>query len=105
MAERMLTPLNVLNVEDSPDDGELILPALGHSKYQVQWTRVWEREAYLRHLRPDLDVSLAEWRLPAFDRQQAFRAAWSEAATRDYRNERAGQAFDPQVVAAFERLE
>jgi PAS domain S-box-containing protein len=60
-------PLNVLILEDSADDAALVARALARSGYAPRWERVETEEAFRARLSPDLDVILADYRLPGFD--------------------------------------
>ena len=56
----MATPLNILIIEDSQDDAELIAERLTRSGFRLQWHRVETEEAFLKQLEagpPDLILS------------------------------------------------
>jgi PAS domain S-box-containing protein len=60
--------LNILHVEDSPHDAELVEATLKADGLHVEITRVDSREAYDRALASGaFDVILADYNLPAFD--------------------------------------
>jgi PAS domain S-box-containing protein len=69
----MSEPLNILIVEDRPDDAELAVAALRRDGFAPQWQVVATREDYLAHLSPDLDLILADYTLPTFDAPSALR--------------------------------
>jgi PAS domain S-box-containing protein len=60
-------PLNVLILEDSADDAALLVRALERAGYAPRWERVETEEAFGARLSPELDVVLADYRLPGFD--------------------------------------
>jgi PAS domain S-box-containing protein len=60
-------PLNVLILEDSADDAALVARALARAGYAPRWERVETEEAFRARLSPDLDIILADYRLPGFD--------------------------------------
>jgi PAS domain S-box-containing protein len=69
----MSEPLNILIVEDRPDDAELAVAALRRDGFAPQWRIVATRADYLAYLSPDLDLILADYTLPAFDAPTALR--------------------------------
>jgi PAS domain S-box-containing protein len=69
----MTEPLNVLIVEDNPDDAELAVAALRHDGFAPDWRIAATRDEFLAHLNPDLDVILADYTLPTFDAPTALR--------------------------------
>jgi PAS domain S-box-containing protein len=60
------TPLNVLIVEDSPDDADLMVLYLRKEGFKVDWTRVENERAYLSALDSPHDLILSDWSLPQF---------------------------------------
>ncbi len=62
-----MTVLRVLILEDRPSDAELIAYELKRAGYDLDWRRVDTRSAYLRALRPELDLVIADYALPQFD--------------------------------------
>ena len=49
----MSSKLNVLILEDHPDDAELVLLELEQANYAVEWVRVDNEKDYLAHLNPE----------------------------------------------------
>src|SRR5437016_4743229 len=68
----MTTHLNVLILEDRPDDAELMLHALRRAGFDPEWQRVETAADYLAHLHADVDVILADYSLPQFDALRAL---------------------------------
>src|SRR5688572_18396771 len=60
-------PLRVLILEDVPADAELMLHELRRAGYAPDAVRVDDESDYLAQLSPQLDVILADYRLPQFD--------------------------------------
>ncbi len=61
-----MPPLEVLIAEDDVADAELIARQLERSGYQVQWTRVDTKEAFLQQLNRLPDIVLADYAMPQF---------------------------------------
>jgi signal transduction histidine kinase len=68
----MTMHLNVLILEDRPDDAELMLHALRRAGFDPDWQRVETAADYLAHLQADVDVILADYSLPQFDALRAL---------------------------------
>ncbi|MFZ6026142.1 MAG: GAF domain-containing protein [Chloroflexota bacterium] len=68
----IVEPLQVLVIEDSPNDAELIIYELTRAGYTVDWKRVTTQEDYVAALGPDLDLILADYNLPQFTALQAL---------------------------------
>ena len=66
-------PLRILHLEDNPDDSELVLGALQQAGFEVEWTRVDTKDAFLKHLDPSIDIILADHSLPQFSGLEALR--------------------------------
>jgi len=66
------TPLRVLILEDRSSDAELMLHELRQTGFEPEWQRVETEPDYLTHLDPDLDIILADYRLPQFDAARAL---------------------------------
>ena len=69
----MSTPLQVLILEDSSLDAELMLDHLRQAGFDPQGPVVDTEAAYLAQLDPGLDVVLADFSLPQFDARRALR--------------------------------
>ena len=69
----MAVPLRVLIVEDRPDDAELMVYALRHAGFELDWHRVDTEADYVARLSGDVDVILADYSLPQFDAMRALR--------------------------------
>jgi len=69
----MLSPLNVLIVEDSDLDAELMILRLEREGFQLNSTRVQTREDFLEALNRDLDLILSDWSLPQFSGLDALK--------------------------------
>lgn len=65
--------LNVLLLEDNPDDAELTIFELEESGLKLNWTLVDSQDDYLNSLNPDIDIIIADFNLPQFDGLSAFR--------------------------------
>ncbi|MBM3934247.1 MAG: PAS domain S-box protein [SAR202 cluster bacterium] len=63
----MPIPLRVLLLEDQPRDAELIVRELKRAGYEPVWKRVETEQDYLDSLDEDLNIILADYRLPQFD--------------------------------------
>ena len=69
----MARDLEVLILEDQPSDVALMVDALRRQGFDLTWERVETKEAYVAHLRPDLDVIVADYALPQLDAMEALR--------------------------------
>ena len=54
------TPLRLLILEDNEVDAELALHELRRAGYQPEWVRVDDEAGFREHLRPELDLILAD---------------------------------------------
>jgi PAS domain S-box-containing protein len=68
----MPKPLRVLILEDVEADAELLLHELRRNDFEPDWQRVETEADFLVHLRPGLDVILADHTLPQFDALRAL---------------------------------
>ena len=66
------TPLRLLILEDQPDDAELMLIELRRAGFEPLWERVETEQEYLARLSPELQLILADYRLPRFDARRAL---------------------------------
>jgi putative two-component system response regulator len=64
--------LNVLILEDRPDDAELIVYELRSAGYHPTWRRVDTESAYIEAIQDSLDVILADFNLPQFNALRAL---------------------------------
>jgi diguanylate cyclase (GGDEF)-like protein len=69
----MPTSLNLLMLEDSPADAELMIEALRESGFEPNFRRVETRDAYLRELDQPPDFILSDYSMPQFTAQDALR--------------------------------
>ena len=60
----MASPLELLIVEDRPDDAELVVAELRRAGYEPQWTRVETPEQFLAGLAADPHVVICDYSLP-----------------------------------------
>ena len=69
----MPTSLNLLVLEDSPADAELMIEALRESGFEPNFRRVETKDAYLRELDQPPDFILSDYSMPQFTAQDALR--------------------------------
>ncbi len=62
----MATPLNLLIVEDSPDDAELMLAQLRRDGFDPRWRRVQTEADFLAELNKSPDIILSDYSMPQF---------------------------------------
>ncbi|MGA2870103.1 MAG: response regulator [Verrucomicrobiota bacterium] len=62
----MATPLNILIVEDSPNDADLVLFELRRAGYTPEWKRVETESDFLAELKKLPDIVLSDYSLPQF---------------------------------------
>ncbi len=65
-------PLQVLIVEDQPDDAELMVMRLEDEGFKLKWQRVQTEPDYLNALDKKPDLILADWSLPQFSGMRAL---------------------------------
>jgi two-component system, cell cycle sensor histidine kinase and response regulator CckA len=68
----MATHLNLLIVEDNPNDAELLVRELYRAGFDPHWLRVDTETDYLNNLRPDLDLILSDYGMPQFSGLRAL---------------------------------
>ncbi len=68
----MSLPLQVLILEDRPDDADLMVEELRRAGFDPQWQRVYTEEDFRIGLQPQLDLVLADYVMPAFDAPRAL---------------------------------
>jgi signal transduction histidine kinase len=66
-------PLQLLIVEDRPDDAELVLAELRRSGYDPTWTRVETPEEFRAELARNPDIIICDYSLPAMTAPDALR--------------------------------
>jgi response regulator RpfG family c-di-GMP phosphodiesterase len=64
--------LQVLIVEDQPDDAELMVMRLEDEGFKITWQRVQTEPNYLKALDEKPDLILADWSLPRFSGMRAL---------------------------------
>ncbi len=64
--------LQLLIVEDQPDDAELMVMRLKDEGFKVKWQRVQTEQDYLNALKKLPDLILADWTLPQFSGMRAL---------------------------------
>ena len=69
----MPTSLNLLVVEDSPADAELMIEALREAGFDPNYRLVDTKEAYLHELTHPPDFILSDFSMPQFTAQDALR--------------------------------
>ncbi|MFZ4774088.1 MAG: response regulator [Terrimicrobiaceae bacterium] len=67
-----LKPLQLLIVEDSPEDAELMVVELRRSGFDPVWHRVEDETSYLEALRPELEIILSDYQMPQFNALRAL---------------------------------
>jgi CheY-like chemotaxis protein len=67
----MGVPLNLLIVEDSPIDAELLVRELRRAGFEVQWQRVETKADFLARLQDAPDVIISDCAMPQFSGVQA----------------------------------
>jgi two-component system, cell cycle sensor histidine kinase and response regulator CckA len=68
----MTTPLNILIVEDSADDAELLLVELKKAGFDAKWKRVETEAEYRAGLNAELDIIFSDFTLPQFSTMRAL---------------------------------
>jgi len=63
----MKTPLNILIVEDSPDDTDLLLAELRRAGFDPKWKRVETEPDFLAELDKSPDIILSDYSMPQFN--------------------------------------
>lgn len=62
----MPNPLNILIVEDSPDDADLVLRELRRAGFEPKWKRVETEGDFLAELKKGPDIILSDYSMPQF---------------------------------------
>ena len=74
----MTSPLRILLLEDNPDDAELIQELLDADNVVCELTRVQTRAEFMAALKAaEIDLILADYKLPSFDGLSALMLASS----------------------------
>jgi hypothetical protein len=68
----MNKPLNLLLVEDSQDDAELIVAELKNAGFAPQWKRVETEAAFLAAIETPPDLVLSDYSMPRFSGLKAL---------------------------------
>ncbi len=68
----MGTPINVLLIEDSVDDAELIIHELSQGGFTPRWKRVQDKASYVEALKEKPEVILSDFKLPQFSAPPAL---------------------------------
>ena len=63
----MKTPLQLLIVEDNPDDADVLVGELRRSGFDPQWKRVELEEDFLAELKKAPDLIISDYSMPLFD--------------------------------------
>ena len=63
----MATPLNILIVEDSQEDAELVVVELRRAGFDPKWKRVETEPDFLAEIKNSPDIILSDYSLPQFD--------------------------------------
>jgi PAS domain S-box-containing protein len=70
----MSTELNLLVLEDEPNDAELAIAELEHNGFQCTWDRVETKEDFLTRLEENTyELILSDYSMPAFDGMTALK--------------------------------
>jgi two-component system cell cycle sensor histidine kinase/response regulator CckA len=69
----MATPLNVLIVEDSQDDTDIIVRQLRRAGYDPIWKRVDNRQDFLSEMQKRPDIILSDYSMPQFTGMEAVK--------------------------------
>ena len=67
------TKLNILILEDNPDDAELIVRELKKEGFDFEWKRVETEREFKEALEEKHDLILADYKLPSFDGMSAIK--------------------------------
>ncbi len=69
----MSVPVNILLVEDSVDDAELIIRELSRAGFEPTWRRVENEPDFLRGIQPPPDLVISDYSMPQFSGLAAAR--------------------------------
>src|SRR6185369_10212215 len=62
----MTVPLNILIVEDNPNDAELVVGELQRAGFDPKWKRVQTEPEFLAEIKNSPDVILSDYSMPQF---------------------------------------
>jgi len=68
----MTVHLHALILEDRPADARMVVDGLLKAGFELDYRRADNEQEYLAHLRPDLDIILADYSMPQFTALQAL---------------------------------
>jgi two-component system, cell cycle sensor histidine kinase and response regulator CckA len=68
----MSKPLQILIVEDNPNDAQLLVRELRRSEFDFAWQRVDTEAEYLAKLNPAVDLILSDFEMPEFSGLRAL---------------------------------
>src|ERR1022692_1919418 len=63
----MATPLNILIVEDSPDDADMVVAELRRAGFAPKWKRVETELDFLAEIKNSPDIILSDYSMPQFN--------------------------------------
>lgn len=69
----MTRPIRLLILEDNPNDAELAIYELERAGFEPDWVRVDTESAFVQRLDPNLDLIIADFKLPQFNGLEALR--------------------------------
>lgn len=69
----MTRPIRLLMLEDNPSDAELTIHELERAGFDPDWVRVDTEQAFVQRLDLDLDLIIADFKLPQFNGLEALR--------------------------------
>lgn len=69
----MTRPIRLLVLEDNPSDAELAIHELERAGFEPDWVRVDTEQTFVQRLEPDLDLIIADFKLPQFNGLEALR--------------------------------
>ena len=59
-------PLNILIVEDSPDDADLVMAELRRAGFDPKWKRVEVETDFLAEIKNSPDIVISDYSMPQF---------------------------------------
>ena len=62
----MAKPINILIVEDSQDDADLVVREMRRAGFEPRWKRVETEPAFLAELNSPPDIILSDYSMPQF---------------------------------------